>query len=129
MDAIHLHDYDVYCIALATYAEARTVPEKTSVIHLIANRVRSGKFGADSCEVVFSNGQFNGVSDIVSGKHQYPDQKTILQMELLVLDTLYFKKYTNLIAHSLYFHDDSIHDMSKEWKRKKVTKVDSLIFY
>ena len=129
MDAIQLHDYDLYCIALATYAEARTVQEKTSVIHLIANRVRSGKFGADSCEVVFSNGQFNGVADVVSGKRSYPDQKTILETELLVLDTLYFKKHVNLIAYSLYFHDKSINDMSKTWKRKRVTRVDSLIFY
>ena len=129
MDSIHLHDYDVYCIALATYAEARTIQEKTSVIHLIANRIRSGKFGADSCEVVFSNGQFNGVADIVTGKHEYPPQKVILEHELLVIDTLYNKKHVNLIAHSLYFHDKSINDMSKEWKRKRVTRVDSLIFY
>jgi hypothetical protein len=127
MDAIH--DYDLYCIAIATYAEARTIQEKTSVINLIANRVRSGKFGADACEVTFSKGQFNGVSDIVTGKHVYPDRKTILKTELLVLDTLYFKKHTNLIANSLYFHDRSIKDMSKEWKRRKVTKVDSLTFY
>jgi hypothetical protein len=129
MDSIHLHDYDVYCIALATYSEARTFNEKTSVIHLIANRIRSGKFGADACEVTFSRGQFNGISDIVSGKHEYPDKKTMLQHQLLVVNTLYRHKHTNLIAHSLYFHDKSIADMSKTWKRKKVTRVDSLTFY
>jgi len=129
MEIIHLHDYDIYCIALATYAEARTIPEKTSVIHLIANRVRSGKFGADACEVTFSHGQFIGIEDIVSGKHEYPDKQTMLEHELLVIDTLYKHKYTNLIAHSLYFHDKSIIDMSKQWKRKKITRVDSLTFY
>lgn len=129
MDSIHLHDYEVYCIALATYAEARTVQEKTSVIHLIANRIRSGKFGSDACEVIFANGQFNGVHDIVNGKHKYPPKKVMLQTQLLVMNTLWHKKYVNQIANSLYFHDKSINDMSSEWKRKRITRVDSLIFY
>jgi spore germination cell wall hydrolase CwlJ-like protein len=120
---------DLYCYALATYAEAITINEKTSVIHLIRNRVKSGKFGAGVCEVIYSKGQFNGVEDIVKGKRKYPDKKTLLETKLLVVQTIYLKKHTNYIAHSLYFHDDSITDMTHVWKRKRVTKVDNLIFY
>lgn len=129
MDA-YITEGDVHCIATAVYTEANTqsLEEKTSIIYLIMNRVRSGKFGKDACEVVYSKGQFIGVTNMLNGKQTKPDKVLFLKTQLLVLDTLFFKKYANHVANSLYFHDDSI-DMAHVWHKKQTTKIGRLIFY
>ena len=127
---MHLTEHDVHCIAVAVYTEVNTqsLEEKLGVIHVIANRVRSKKFGKDACEVVYARGQFIGVKNYVNGKQAKPDQKIFLKTQLLVLDTLVFKKYSNPVADSLYFHDDSI-DMRFIWNKKKVVHIGRMVFY
>jgi len=41
---------------------------------------------------------------------------------------LVFKKYSNPVANSLYFHDDSI-DMRFIWNKKKVVHIGRMVFY
>jgi spore germination cell wall hydrolase CwlJ-like protein len=127
---MHLTEHDVHCIATAVYTEANTqsLEEKLGVIHVIANRVRSKKFGKDACEVVYARGQFIGVTNMLSGKQVKPNKRMFLKTQLLVLDTLVFKKYSNPVANSLYFHDDSI-DMRFIWNKKKVVHIGRMVFY
>jgi spore germination cell wall hydrolase CwlJ-like protein len=127
---MQLTEHDLHCIATAVYTEVNTqsLEEKLGVIHVIMNRVRSKRFGRDVCEVVYARGQFIGVENYVNGKQATPDQKIFLETQLLVLDTLVFKKYANPVANSLYFHDDSI-DMQFIWNKKKVVHIGRMVFY
>ena len=127
---MHLTEHDVHCIATAVYTEVNTqsLEEKLGVIHVIANRVRSKRFGKDACEVVYARGQFIGVTNMLNGKQVKPNKRMFLKTQLLVLDTLVFKKYSNPVANSLYFHDDSI-DMRFVWNKKKVVHIGRMVFY
>jgi spore germination cell wall hydrolase CwlJ-like protein len=127
---MHLTEHDVHCIATAVYTEVNTqsLEEKLGVIHVIANRVRSKRFGKDACEVVYARGQFIGVTNMLNGKQVKPNKRMFLETQLLVLDTLVFKKYSNPVANSLYFHDDSI-DMRFVWNKKKVVHIGRMVFY
>jgi spore germination cell wall hydrolase CwlJ-like protein len=127
---MNLTEHDVHCIATAVYTEVNTqsLEEKLGVIHVIANRVRSKRFGKDACEVVYARGQFIGVTNMLNGKQAKPNKRMFLKTKLLVLDTLVFKKYSNPVANSLYFHDDSI-DMRFVWNKKKVVHIGRMVFY
>jgi spore germination cell wall hydrolase CwlJ-like protein len=127
---IHISEHDVHCIGLATFTEANTEPLQTQlgVIFTIMNRVRSGKFGRDACEVVFSKGQFIGIEDMMKGNEKNIDQEALLKTKLLVVNTLFFKKYKNPVGNSLYFHDDSI-DMKYIWDKKPNVKLGRMVFY
>jgi spore germination cell wall hydrolase CwlJ-like protein len=127
---IHISEHDVHCISLATFTEANTEPLQTKlgVIFTIMNRVRSGKFGRDACEVVFSKGQFIGIENMMKAKEKNIDQETLLKTKLLVIDTLFFKKHKNPVGNSLYFHDDSV-DMKYIWDKKPNVKIGRMVFY
>lgn len=128
---IHIAEHDVHCISLATYTEANTQPLETKlgVIFTIMNRVRSGKFGRDACEVIFSKGQFIGIQDMIKVNEKNIDKVALLKIKLLVIDTLFFKKYANPVGNTTYyFHDDSI-DMQHIWKKNKVVKLGRMLFY
>jgi hypothetical protein len=131
MDIHHISEADVHCISLATYTESNTEPLQTKlgVIFTIMNRVRSGKFGRDACEVVFSKGQFIGIQDMMKVIEKNIDKEALLKTKLLVVDTLFFKKYANPVGNTTYyFHDDSI-DMQHIWKKKKAVKLGRMTFY
>jgi spore germination cell wall hydrolase CwlJ-like protein len=118
------------CMAVAMYAEGSTIQEKQAVGYTIMNRLRSGKFGKDVCEVVYSNKngkfQFEGIKDITTGKHQFPTTKIILEHELIAWDVM-FKNVPNPISETaFFFHDDSI---KNPWNLKKITKIGALTFY
>jgi spore germination cell wall hydrolase CwlJ-like protein len=127
---IHISEHDVHCIATAVYVEVNTqsLEEKLGVIFTIMNRVRSGKFGRDACEVVYARGQFVGIENMMKTNEKNIDQETLLKTKLLVIDTLLFKKHANPVAQSLYFHDDSI-DMQYIWNKKKVVHIGRMVFY
>ena len=127
---IHISEHDVHCISLATFTEANTEPLQTKlgVIFTIMNRVRSGKFGRDACEVVFSKGQFIGIQDMMKVKEKNIDKEALLKTKLLVVDTLFFKKHKNPVGKSLYFHDDSV-DMKYIWDKKPNVKIGRMVFY
>jgi len=128
---IHVSEADVHCISLAIFTEANTQPleSKLGVLFTIINRVRSGKFGRDACEVIFSKGQFIGIQDMIKVNEKNIDQETLLKTKLLVVDTLFFKKYANPVGNTTYyFHDDSI-DMQYIWNKKKGVHIGKMIFY
>jgi spore germination cell wall hydrolase CwlJ-like protein len=128
---IHISEADVHCISLAIFTEANTQPleAKLGVLFTIINRVRSGKFGKDACEVTFSKGQFIGIQDMMKVNEKNIDKAALLKTKLLVVDTLFFKKYANPVGNTTYyFHDDSI-NMQHIWKKKKVVKLGRMEFY
>ena len=127
---IHISEHDVHCIATAVYVEVnmQSLEEKLGVINVIMNRVRSKRFGRDVCEVVYARGQFIGIENMMKANEKNIDQETLLKTKLLVIDTLLFKKHSNPVAQSLYFHDDSI-DMQFIWNKKKVVHIGRMVFY
>jgi spore germination cell wall hydrolase CwlJ-like protein len=118
---LHISEHDIHCIATAVYTEVnmQSLEEKLGVINVIMNRVRSKRFGRDACEVVYARGQFIGIENMMKA-----NEKNIV----LVIDTLLFKKHSNPVAQSLYFHDDSI-DMQYIWNKKKVVHIGRMVFY
>ena len=127
---IHISEHDVHCIATAVYVEVNTqsLEEKLGVIFTIMNRVRSGKFGRDACEVVYARGQFVGIENMMKANEKNIDQEALLKTKLLVIDTLFFKKHANPVGNSLYFHDDSI-DMKYIWNKKPNVTIGRMVFY
>ena len=121
-------EMNVNCYAQAVYHEVntRTLEEKVGVINVIRNRLNSGRWGYSVCGVVYSHGQFIGVTDPT---HEPVNEKAYLETKLLVIDTIVHNKYANPVANALYFHDDSI-PPKKEWfgKRKK-THIGRMVFY
>jgi spore germination cell wall hydrolase CwlJ-like protein len=127
---LHISEHDIHCIATAVYTEVnmQSLEEKLGVINVIMNRVRSKRFGRDACEVVYARGQFVGIENMMKANEKNIDQETLLKTKLLVIDTLLFKKHSNPVAQSLYFHDDSI-DMQYIWNKKKVVHIGRMVFY
>jgi spore germination cell wall hydrolase CwlJ-like protein len=126
---INIIEVNISCMATAIYAEANTQSNeaKYGVGYVILNRVKSGKFGKDACEVVYKNGQFQGVHDLSQNIHKQPSQVDYLKTKLLAIK-IYNHQVVNPVGNSLYFHDDSIKSMSQAWGNKQV-KIDNLIFY
>ena len=119
-------EMDVVCYATAAYHEGSNKQERIAIINVIRNRLNSGRWGYNVCSVVYANGQFVGVWD---GSHEKVDEKTYLETKLLVLDTIVFHKYANPVADALYFHDDSMQAKDKWYGKKKMVKIDHMVFY
>lgn len=125
---INALELDVSCYAQAVYGEVnnRSLEEKVGVINVIRNRLRSGRWGRDVCSVVYSSGQFIGVTD---KRHLPTNEKAYLETKLLVLDTIVFNKYPNVVANALYFHDDSISPKTSWFGKKKIVHIGRMVFY
>lgn len=128
MTDINYVDVQITCIAQAIYAEANTqsLEAKYGVGYLILNRVKSKRYGKDACDVVYSKGQFIGIDDMNTNKHEQPSTEDLLKTKLIALK-VYYKQVTNPVGNATHFHDDSI-DMKHVWGKKAV-KIDNLIFY
>ena len=122
---IDMNTFDLYmsCYAHAGYHEAGTQQEIIAVFNLIRNRLKSGNFGKDSCEVVYAGGQFQGVTDET---HDEVDMKRFLQIKSLAVDAVHFNKYKNPVPNKLHFYDDSI-STPTGWKGCNI-KIGRLVF-
>jgi spore germination cell wall hydrolase CwlJ-like protein len=124
---IHNLELDIACYATAVYHEVntRSLEEKVGVINVIRNRLHSGRWGRSVCSVVYANNQF-AVQDET---HHPVNEKAYLQTKLLVIDTIIYNKHPNVVANSLYFHDDSIPPKKKWFGHTKKTHIGRMIFY
>lgn len=126
MDIHHL-ELDVQCYAQVAYHEgSNNIQERIGIINVVRNRVRDGRWGRDVCSVVYSNGQFIGVTD---ESHNEVDKKTFLEVQLLVIDAVVFNKYANPVGNALYFHDDSMQEKASWFGKKKMVKIGRMVFY
>ena len=122
---------DLNCMAMAIYAEAHTqsVEAKHGVAQVILNRFRNGHYGNSICEVILKKGQFHGVWDIMTGKHEYPSLEDLLK-EKLIAHSVYFRKVANQIGNTTYyFHDDSIKEKNSWFGHNKKIKIGRMNFY
>ena len=120
---INVLDLNMSCYAHAAYHEASTKQEIIAVFNVIRNRVKSKSFGNDVCEIVYANGQFQGVTD---ANHEEVDQKHYLEIKSLAVDVIHFNKMLNPIGNKLHFYDDSI-ATPLGWKNCN-TKIGRLVF-
>jgi spore germination cell wall hydrolase CwlJ-like protein len=120
-------ELDIACYATAVYHEVntRSLEEKVGVINVIRNRLHSGRWGNSVCSVVYANNQF-AVQDET---HHPVNEKAYLQTKLLVIDTIIYNKHPNVVANSLYFHDDSIPPKKKWFGHTKKTHIGRMVFY
>jgi hypothetical protein len=110
------------CYAHAAYHEAGTQQEIIGVMNVIRQRIKAG-YGKDSCEVVYANGQFQGVTD---ENHDEVDMKRFLSIKILAIDVIHKNRYNNPVPRKLHFYDDSI-STPAGWKNCNI-KIGRLVF-
>ena len=119
---INTLDLHMSCYAHAAYHEAGTQQEIIGVMNVIRQRIKAG-YGKDSCEVVYANGQFQGVTD---ENHDEVDMKRFLNIKLLAIDVIHRNRYNNPVPKKLHFYDDSI-STPAGWKNCNI-KIGRLVF-
>lgn len=119
-----INTLDLYmsCYAHAAYHEASSQTEMIAVMNIIRQRIKAG-YGKDSCEVVYANGQFQGVTD---DTHDEVDMKRYLNIKLLAIDAIHRNRYKNPVPNKLHFYDDSI-NTPVGWKNCNI-KIGRLVF-
>jgi hypothetical protein len=119
---INTLDLHMSCYAHAAYHEAGTQQEIIGVMNVIRQRIKAG-YGKDSCEVVYANGQFQGVTD---ENHDEVDMKRFLSIKILAIDVIHRNRYNNPVPRKLHFYDDSI-STPAGWKNCNI-KIGRLVF-
>jgi hypothetical protein len=119
---INTLDLHMSCYAHAAYHEAGTQQEIIGVMNVIRQRIKAG-YGKDSCEVVYANGQFQGVTD---ENHDEVDMKRFLKIKILAIDVIHRNRYNNPVPRKLHFYDDSI-STPAGWKNCNI-KIGRLVF-
>ena len=119
---INTLDLHMSCYAHAAYHEAGTQQEIIGVMNVIRQRIKAG-YGKDSCEVVYANGQFQGVTD---ENHDEVDMKRFLSIKILAIDVIHKNRYNNPVPRKLHFYDDSI-STPAGWKNCNI-KIGRLVF-
>ena len=119
-----INSLDLYmsCYAHAAYHEASSKPEEVAVMNVIRQRIKA-RYGKDSCEVVYADGQFQGVVDET---HDEVDMKRFLNIKLLAIDVIHRNRYNNPVPNKLHFYDDSI-KTPIGWKNCNI-KIGRLVF-
>jgi spore germination cell wall hydrolase CwlJ-like protein len=120
---INTLDLHISCYAHAAYHEAGNQQEIIGVLNIVRNRLKSGGFGKDPCEIIYANGQFQGVTDET---HDEVDKKRYLEIKSLAIDALILNKYKNPVFNKLHFYDDSI-TTPLGWKNCNI-KIGRLVF-
>ena len=119
---INTLDLHMSCYAHAGYHEAGTQQEIIGVMNVIRQRIKAG-YGKNSCEVVYADGQFQGVTDET---HDEVDMKRFLNIKLLAIDVVHRNRYNNPVPKKLHFYDDSI-GTPIGWKNCNI-KIGRLVF-
>ena len=114
------------CLAGAIYFESKSEPLKgqLAVGHVIANRVKSGKYPSSYCGVVYQRGQFSFVRGrsmphINRGGQQW---KNAVAVAKIVDDEL----QPSPVGKALSFHARRV---SPGWRMTRVAAVGNHIFY
>lgn len=120
-------DLQLTCIAQAVYHEAHTESREAQlgVAYVILNRMRMTH--KDACEVVFSKGQFSGIADMVTLKHEPASKENLLKAKIIA-HAAWFHKETNPVGRAMYFHDNSIRPVWA-FRHAHTVTIDRLIFY
>jgi hypothetical protein len=119
---IHNLELDIACYAHAAYHEASNQQEEVAVMNVIRQRTKAG-YGSDPCTVVYSQGQFQGLTD---ANHDEVDMKRFLSIKLLAIDVIHRNRYKNPVPRKLHFYDDSINTPTG-WKNCNI-KIGRLVF-
>ncbi len=119
---INTLDLHISCFAHAAYHEAGTQQEIIAVMNVIRQRIKAN-YGKDACEVVYANGQFQGVTD---ENHDEVDMKRFLNIKLLAIDVIHRNRYNNPVPKKLHFYDNSI-GTPIGWKNCNI-KIGRLVF-
>lgn len=117
---------ELECLAGAVYFESKSEPlaGQLAVGHVIANRVRSGRFASSYCGVVFQRGQFSFVRG-----HAMPFiQRAGLQWKnaVAIAKIVDQKLRTSEIGSALFFHARRV---SPSWRMTRVATLGNHIFY
>ena len=123
------------CLAKNIYHEAGNEPfeGKVAVAQVTMNRVESGKFPADICQVIYQKNVF--YEKVVCQFSWYCDRetatkplnKTVYEESMTVAKKVLLEDFRLPgLSKALYYHADYI---NPGWNREKISKVGHHIFY
>lgn len=118
---------DVICLAKNIYHEARgeSLRGRKAVAQVTLNRVRTGKFGNDVCEVVYKPGQFSWTKSkrraIITDWDAWNDSLALAKTALKNNHVVGFENFK-----AIYFHTRGTHP---RWHQRVYAKIDNHVFY
>lgn len=122
------------CLAKNIYFEAATesFEGKVAVAQVTLNRVESGKFPSDVCDVVFQKTKFvNKIIcqfswNCVKGPKLVKTTPEYIESEMVAKKVLLENFRLPSLEKALYYHADYI---KPNWKKPKIVKIGKHIFY
>jgi spore germination cell wall hydrolase CwlJ-like protein len=125
-EGIHYSDADLDCLTKNVYYEAGTENEigKIAVATVTVNRLKTGHWGKNVCDVVYAPGQFSWTRHAVKS----PDQQRWYESRHVAHQVLNGIRARGL-EHSLYYHANYIKEPNWADPAEKTLKIGSHIFY
>ena len=134
-DSVRERDKQLTCMAQNVYYEAGSEPPegKLAVAQVVMNRVESGRFGKDPCQVIYQKNvfydkvvcQFSWYCDNPGQKRPKNTQAYNESMEASKMVLMEGFRLPGL-QDALYYHADYV---NPQWNKKKVAKIGRHIFY
>ena len=134
-DSVRERDKQLTCMAQNVYYEAGSEPPegKLAVAQVVMNRVESGRFGKDPCQVIYQKNVFyDKVVCQFSWYCENPGQKrpknTQAYNESMEASKMVLMEGFRLpgLQDALYYHADYV---NPQWGKPKVAKIGRHIFY
>lgn len=133
----------IRCMALGIYYEARGEPflGQVAVARVILNRVKSGLFPNNYCDVIYQNYeinignenkivcQFSWVCDTSISKDEIPKNALYQQVEKIARDVILENKWAEVLSNDvLFFHASTV---NPKWSQNynHVTTIGNHLFY
>ena len=126
--------YEIMCIAVAIYFEARGEPlaGRFAVAEVVINRMRDPRYPSDACSVVYDGGEtlheceFSFYCD---GKSDQPDINSVeWDSAQRVAQAVYEGRSAPVVGEATHYHAKRVHP---DWALGShvVTTIDNHIFY
>jgi len=123
---IHYTESDLDCLAKNVYYEAGTEDTlgKIAVATVTVNRLRTGYWGRNICDVVYAPNQFSWTNNAVAK----PNQQMWYESKHVALNVLNGIRARGL-EHSLYYHADYIKEPRWVDQSQRTLQIGSHVFY
>lgn len=118
-------DQEMKCLATAVYYESKGEPldGQLAVAQVILNRVESGRFGRDICDVVKAPKQF---SFVTGGQLKTPSNTSQWETAKAVALIAVGGGWREIVPEATHFHATRV---SPGWKLRRVATVGRHVFY
>lgn len=125
--------YEVMCIAMAIYWEARGEPieGQFAVGQVVMNRVHSPRYPNDACSVVYDGGEVRNecqFSFFCDGRSDQPNDPVSWELSQLIAAAVYRGYSVSNVAEATHYHATRVHP---DWAStgEVVNQINEHIFY